>query len=317
MSYGGYGGDGYDGYGGGGGGGGDGGYGGYSGFGGGEDGGGGGGFMADMGSSQGGGGGGSARPKVDSITPVTIRQLKAAEETPEGTFLLDGRPIQKVILVARIVSINAKESNTQYQIEDSTGSFSASWWEDQGAPTQGFEQGMYVKVFGQVRVFSGRRSLSVFTMRTVEDHNEITHHDLEVILTHLQVTKGSANPMLRAGAATAGADSHAAPGAAAPMFNAFNPAPGGQPIQASGAGAAGGAGGNSDLVRHIMTIFNKPEVEDLESGISVRQAFMELQNLGVSATEAQVKKIVHELMQDGHLYSTVDDDHYKSTGETM
>ena len=46
-------------------------------------------------------------------------------------------------------------------------------------------------------------------------------------------------------------------------------------------------------------------------GCTVLEAAQALASNGVQ--EAQVRSIVQELVDDGHLYSTIDDDHFKST----
>ena len=49
------------------------------------------------------------------------------------------------------------------------------------------------------------------------------------------------------------------------------------------------------------------------AGCTVLEAAQALASNGVQ--EAQVRSIVQELVDDGHLYSTIDDDHFKATYE--
>jgi replication factor A2 len=48
-----------------------------------------------------------------------------------------------------------------------------------------------------------------------------------------------------------------------------------------------------------------------DAGCTVLEAAQALASNGVQ--EAQVRSIVQGLVDDGHLYSTIDDDHFKST----
>lgn len=52
-----------------------------------------------------------------------------------------------------------------------------------------------MRVVGKLRSFQGKVSITAFGLVPVEDHNEITHHALEVIKSHLYSTRGYPNPM--------------------------------------------------------------------------------------------------------------------------
>lgn len=47
-----------------------------------------------------------------------------------------------------------------------------------------------IKVIGNMRDYEGKRHLLVFDVSQLVNWNELTHHLLDVILTHLQHTKG-------------------------------------------------------------------------------------------------------------------------------
>ena len=47
----------------------------------------------------------------------------------------------------------------------------------------------YVRVFGHVRAFGGKRNLAAFRLYQLVDMNELTTHLLEVVHCHLKVTK--------------------------------------------------------------------------------------------------------------------------------
>ena len=55
-----------------------------------------------------------------------------------------------------------------------------------------------MSVVGQLRTFNGKHNITAFAVRAVEDHNEITHHHLDCILTHLQNTRGPVNKAISA-----------------------------------------------------------------------------------------------------------------------
>ena len=102
-----------------------------------------------------------------------------------------------------------KTTNILYKLNDGTAQIDCTQWiesdEDSGATesrTQ-FQEGAYVRIIGHLRVFNDARTLSAFHVNLVTDHNEVTHHFLEVLFVHLQNTRGPFNPAHKAGAASA------------------------------------------------------------------------------------------------------------------
>jgi replication factor A2 len=59
----------------------------------------------------------------------------------------------------------------------------------------------------------------------------------------------------------------------------------------------------------VFAIFNGPQGHG-ESGVHVDDVVTQLNG---RFTEAQVRESVEHLVNEGHLYSTIDDDHFKST----
>ena len=47
-----------------------------------------------------------------------------------------------------------------------------------------------MKVFGNLREYEGRKHMMIFNIAELEDWNELTNHLLEVVYTHLQITRG-------------------------------------------------------------------------------------------------------------------------------
>ena len=138
----------------------------------------------------------------------------------------------------------------------------------------------------------------------ITDFNEYTYHFLEVIHTHLRFTKGPPQA-----APTGGAYGGAALGGAAGATY-------GAPAGAAGAPQPGGAmygapaTGTGSMEQLVLSFFQtKGEASDM--GVTIADAAQALQTNG--ATPEQVRTLVEQLVSDGHLYSTIDDDHFKAT----
>nr|XP_058892714.1 replication protein A 32 kDa subunit isoform X3 [Kogia breviceps] len=143
----------------------------------------------------------------------------------------------------------------------------------------------YVKVAGHLRSFQNKKSLVAFKIMPLEDMNEFTTHILEVVNAHMMLSKSNSQPS--AGRA---------------------------PISNPGMGEAGNFGGNifmpanglnmaQNQVLNLIKACPRPE------GLN----FQDLKNQLQHMTVASIKQAVDFLSNEGHIYSTVDDDHFKST----
>ena len=94
-------------------------------------------------------------------------------------------------------------------------------------------------------------------------------------------------------------------------------AQGGQQMDTSGSSSSGGGGGQQiklesseeggdDLEQQLKSVF----LTDSEEGVSIEDACERVPNY----TMEQIRAKVHNMAQDGHIYSTIDEEHYKSTG---
>jgi len=210
------------------------------------------------------------------------------------------------------------------QLDDGTGVIEAKEWKPQEETEYQVQQrqlrreGIYVRVVGQLRANKDRRNIAVHHMRPVTDYNELTFHLLEAIQAHLYFTRGGAT---RAAAAPGAAG---AAGAAAPQYGGGY---GGGATVTVGAGYGGGAvGGGYRPGAPAMT--GNPVPSGLPSGLNPTQGrVMKVikdcrapegihveaiaQQLGMSLGE--VRKTVEFLSEEGHIFSTTDEHHYRST----
>ena len=89
---------------------------------------------------------------------------------------------------------------------------------------------------------------------------------------------------------------------------------GGQQMDTSGGGGGGGgqqikmesSGEGDDLEEQLKNVF----FNDSDEGVSIEDACNQISNFTVE----QIRAKVQEMAQEGHLYSTIDENHYKFTG---
>lgn len=268
-------------------------------------GGGGGGFMSQgddqSGSQQTPDGGKRGRTEKQSLLPVTVKQLLAAnQDQPDDSFKIDGQEIAQVQIIGCIIEAQAASTNLKYIIEDGTGRVEVTMWTNQDDSQfevdrrAQWKEGAYVKVIGSLRSFNEKRTVTAFDIKTIADHNEVTHHFLESIWVHLKNTKSPAAAGGGGDAMNLGQPNFGSPGLGS-----------GQAITSEG----GEAGGLDNVQQKVIAIFQSGG--DSESGVSVQAATEQLAPEGI--TEQQIRAAIEFLSGEGHLYSTVDENHYKST----
>nr|XP_058920102.1 replication protein A 32 kDa subunit-like isoform X2 [Kogia breviceps] len=143
----------------------------------------------------------------------------------------------------------------------------------------------YVKVAGHLRSFQNKKSLVAFKIIPLEDMNEFTMHILEVVNAHMMMSKSNSQP-----------------------------SEGRAPISNPGMGEAGNFGGNSFMPAHSLTVAQNQVLNLIKAcPRSEGLNFQDLKNQLQHMTVALIKQAVDFLSNEGHIYSTVDDDHFKST----
>ena len=273
-----------------------------------DTGGGGGGFMQQPMQMDNSSPGDKAKPDRNrqSLVPCTIKQLKNAPANSNGEqgYMLDGRELAQVTIVGLIISADEQSTNLMYTVDDGTDSIMVKMWVDSEADESFAErraqwkEGAYVRVIGQLRNFNSTKNLVAYSIQPLTDFNEYSFHFIEVVHTHLRHTKGP--PPAPAGMAPVGG---MAQGGMAPQAGMGM---GGAAPQAYGAPQQQGGG-----LKELVLSFFTHKAKDHDSGLTVQDATSAL--AGNGATIEQVTAIVADLTSDGHLYSTIDDDHFQAT----
>ena len=226
---------------------------------------------------------------------------------PETNVELD-----QVRVVGTLLSKEARATFTSYTIEDGTGVLTCKKWSNQdgedggggdggAAVDDGIVEGSYVRIHGTVRMFNESKNVMCLTVEPITDFNELTSHYLQCIHVHLERKHGKRG----AGAGPAPVGSAGAAGVA------FG---GGMNMNMSGQGAAISAGGGNDggipaqyKVVHDYVML----IGTTDQGAHIDQVCEGLAGQGFN--NQTVRAAVDFLASEGHLYTTLDDNHFKST----
>uniref|UniRef100_A0A7S1X5A6 Replication protein A C-terminal domain-containing protein n=1 Tax=Tetraselmis chuii TaxID=63592 RepID=A0A7S1X5A6_9CHLO len=265
---------------------------------------GGGGFMASQADTGVAMGGPKKFGNQQTMKSVTIKQLaEATSQAMDDQYMLDGEELSNVSLVARIVEAQEAATCLSFKVDDGTGTLDVRYWVD-NEESELMQQNKaqwrvdaHVRIHGNVRSFNGERQVVAYSIRPITDFNEVTFHYLHAIFQHEHTTRmNGANP---AAPSPMGVKPQAA-AVAAPFMAA--PAAGG--IDAIG------DDGLNHAQRLCKQIFESPECANSEVGFTAGEV---MGRLNGQLSAQQVKDAVEFLVMECHVYTTTDDDHFKST----
>jgi replication factor A2 len=258
--------------------------------------------------SSSGGRGGRTRRSADeqTVQPVTISMIQSAAapsgSDDDGLQLADGRKLYHVKIVGAARSLEHFSTNCIYNIEDGTGLMEVKQWADANNECQAIQDlrnacskdNIYLACTGQVKDYDGKKMIVAESVRPIATGNEIAYHMLEVVYQAEQAKRQNlyVQPV--------------APGMQGIGFG--GPAMGGAPIRSQQYQQSYGAGGGGGGVRDAVLTFIKLEGDKTEAGANVQQCIRSLMG---QYSEGEILQTLDNLAQEGHIYSSIDEHHYK------
>lgn len=96
------------------------------------------------------------------------------------THRIDGAELATVRIMGIVSEVDEHATNCNYTINDGTGTIKCKSWieKDTGARHQRVGECSFVKIDGNLRDYEGSKHLLVYSIRKIEDWNEMTHHFL-------------------------------------------------------------------------------------------------------------------------------------------
>ena len=265
--------------------------------------------------------GGNARKsggqKNSTLRPVTVKQLRdccSSVDAGDDNFTVSGHALDNVVVMGKVVQYTEQSTNIKIILDDGTGKVETMFWLESDAADEGgqvedphgpnsraeWREGKYIKIFGHLRAMQGKRHIVAFTIKPVTDMNELTFHMLDTIFTHLQLTgAGQGAVQMTPGQKRVMGPAVGGMGSAAPMGGAAAPQ------------EFAGMPGMSPCQKAAFEAFHEPQAMNNDAGLSFDQLKVKLGN---RFTPSDLKQAVEDLQNDGHIYTTVDDMHFKGTG---
>ncbi|KAK9510380.1 hypothetical protein O3M35_005179 [Rhynocoris fuscipes] len=223
--------------------------------------------------------------KLRALAPVSIKQILDCSE--DGLKIKD-IDVQVVKVVGIIKSVEKSTIKVTYVIEDATGEIQGiSYLESDTEAPEPVTEDTYCIMIGSVRSQSGTKHIMIFNIFPVTDFNEIIDHYLSVIHHPLKAeTMDNSNlnePMLIKQEMMS---SYGTADTKTTNMNYYDMDP---------------------KYRKVYEIVLRSESE---SGISVDEI---ISCIGGKMPRDQIRNALEHLVGEGHIFTTIDESHYKST----
>ncbi|BES89002.1 Replication protein [Nesidiocoris tenuis] len=231
-------------------------------------------------------GDGSSKPagnKPRTIAPVAISQI---QNCPEDGLKIKDIDVQVVRVVAIVKAIEVSTIKVSYTLEDASGSILAvSYVESEEESTVPVIENTYAVVIGSVRTQTDNKHIMIFSIYPVTDINEVFEHYLAVI--HVGMKAEHMGMKMETSAMKQ------------EMISSY-----GNGMQSS---AMSQMEGIEPKYRKIYEIITKTTQE---SGMNIDEIYA---SLTVKVPIEQIRAGLEWLAGEGYIFTTIDEQHYKST----
>ncbi|KAL6911220.1 hypothetical protein ACP4OV_000025 [Aristida adscensionis] len=236
--------------------------------------------------------------------PLTVKQIADAERSGTGEkgapFLVDGVEIANIRLVGIVNGKAERTTDVSFTLDDGTGRLDFVRWVNDAsdsAETAAIQNGMYVSVIGSLKGLKERKRATAFAIRPITDFNEVTLHFIQCVRMHLENTKSKVGSPARTSSAVGASFSNGPNESSTPTSLKSNPAP----------VTSGTNDSETDLYTQVLNIFREPANLDSEHGVHIDEVVKRFK-----LPASKIKEAIDYNVDVGHIYSTIDDFHYKS-----
>lgn len=243
----------------------------------------------------------SKNRETQGLLPLTVRQISEAfsSSSENSNFVIDGVDVNNVTLVGILFNKAERVTDIAFELDDGTGRIECNRWVNEAVDTKEVEairNGMYIRLHGHLKGFQGKRHLVAFSLRPVTDYNEVTYHYLECIYTHFYNTR------LQKKQGGLHASAHMPTSGITTPIKGYQAAP-----QSQFSGQYGVAHGGVDQM--VIDYLQQPSCLAREKGVHREELAQQLK-----IPVERIMETIRSLEEEGLIYSTIDEFHFKSTG---
>lgn len=236
--------------------------------------------------------------RAQNIMPVTARLILSC---PEEGLKIGNLDVYLVTLVGVVRAVESTSVKITYTLEDDTGCIDGVHWidgQDESGQTAlpNVVENSYCRLSGTIRSHGGKHYIMAFNIQPIEDAHEITSHFLEVALFYKKaeaMSNGSGAMDAGMGMINGNEESN----------NLSNS------LMTSAAPPGSTISGLTVMQNKVLNAIMRCSVE---SGVHVDDLHQQLGN----ASKPELMSAIEFLCGEGHIYTTVDDFHYRTTDST-
>jgi len=257
-------------------------------------------------------GGGAKDPKktqIRYIIPVTAETINRCNqvEGENSVFEFNNMRFHHICLIGIIRAVHKRSNDITYVIDDMTAQeVTVKLQSDENDEMENdenvnqqqsqFIENQYVKVYGLLKSLQGQKYVQAFRMLPLRELNEITYHILECMNANIyHASKGGSNDMYST-----------APSSSNPLKNANLNGAYNNDNGHNGGGNSFGGGGLSGIYAQISNVIKQDKSSE---GVHLRNICEYFKTV----SESKIREVLEFLSTEGHIYSTIDDEHYKTT----
>jgi len=227
------------------------------------------------------------------IVPVTAHVINQCQhvENESSIFEYNQLKFNQICFVGIIRNVIKRANDITYLVDDMTSSevqvkLQAEDQDDMETeenrpPQMQFIENQYVRVNGIIKSLGGQKNVQAFNIRPLKDLNELTHHMLECINASIYYTQKASGE---------GLDMHANPSVTKTTFN----------------NQESSSGGLTGIHLQISNMIKQCKTNE---GVHLSEVYAAFSNM----PQNKIKEAVDFLSTEGHVYSTTDDEHFRST----
>jgi len=251
------------------------------------------------------------KEEKDTCMPVTVRMLQSAiaDRTDESAdVLINGSEAGIVHVVGVVEAVVQQTAMLEFQLNDASGRIKVRHYTSGAGLSCEVTAGQYVSVIGNLRT-SPAVHVSAMSFSVVKSADELSYHNIEVALAMLQ---------LRAPAAPGGfsgkglsLSTDVTPTKRPEQANTISPMKVEAPMQILAPEATAPPvmqpAAGMDIRSSILAVLQQ---EQSEQGSALSDVMAKL--VHCKAPADKVQGVLKELVDQGEIYTTIDDDHYSA-----
>lgn len=240
------------------------------------------------------------------MLPLTIESVLQLDENKQEYL---GTAVNMVTVMGLIQEVNVTSTKVTYTLDDTTGTIHAIKWLESETEEEPLMENTYCQVHGTFKTHQGNKQILALHLEPVTDYNWVTAHLLEVMYTALQLKR------LKTEDSGSGFSNGGMAGTSDGMSNSMVGFGGlaGPGMPGGNMGGGGSSGFNLGLTAQQKMVFEviRSTMDDSDDSGHSREHIKA--RLRGKVTPQEVDNVLFFLSGEGHVYTTVDEDHFKAT----